>query len=81
VGRCYSDTYSEGGYYLASAADKVYLNPEGDLEFNGLVIEATFFKKMLDKLEIKPEVFRVGDFKSAVEPFLRDNMSEPNAYS
>src|SRR5882762_5655021 len=74
----YSDMYSEGGYYLASAADKVYLNPEGELEFNGLAIEVTFFKKMLDKLEIKPEVFRVGDFKSAVEPFLRDNMSEPN---
>src|SRR6185295_2195423 len=48
------------------------------LEFNGLVIEATFFKKMLDKLEIKPEVFRGGDVKSAVEPFLRDNMSDPN---
>jgi protease-4 len=74
----YSDMYSEGGYYLASAADKVYLNPEGELEFNGLALEVTFFKKMLDKLEIKPEVFRVGDFKSAVEPFLRDNMSEPN---
>jgi protease-4 len=74
----YSDTYSEGAYFLASAADKVYLNPEGELEFNGLALEATFFKKMLDKLEIKPEVFRVGDFKSAVEPFLRDNMSDPN---
>ena len=74
----YSDDYSEGGYYLASAADKVYLNPEGDLELNGLATEVTFFKKMFDKLEIKPEVFRVGEFKSAVEPFLRDNMSEPN---
>lgn len=74
----YSDTYSEGAYFLASAADKVYLNPEGELEFNGLAAELTFFKRMLDKLEIKPEVFRVGDFKSAVEPFLREDMSEPN---
>ncbi len=74
----YSDMYSEGGYYLASAADKVYLNPEGELEFNGLATDVTFFKKMFDKLEIKPEVFRVGDFKSAVEPFLRDNMSDAN---
>jgi protease-4 len=74
----YSDSYSEGAYFLASASDKVFLNPEGDLEFNGLSLEATFFKKMLDKLEIKPEVFRVGEFKSAVEPFLRDNMSDAN---
>ncbi len=74
----YSDFYSEGAYYLASAADKVYLNPQGEFEFNGLAADVTFFKKMLDKLEIKPEVFRVGDFKSAVEPFLRDNMSDPN---
>lgn len=74
----YSDNYSEGGYFLSSAADKIYLNPEGDLEFNGLAVELTFFKKLLDKLEIKPEVFRVGDFKSAVEPFLREDASEPN---
>jgi protease-4 len=74
----YSDQYTEGAYYLASAADKVYLNPEGDMEFNGLAVESIFFKKMLDKLEIKPEVFKVGDFKSAVEPFLRENMSDPN---
>jgi len=74
----YSDYYSEGAYYLSSVADKVYLNPEGQLEFNGLAIEAMFFKKMLDKLDIKPQVFRVGDFKSAVEPFLRDNMSDEN---
>ena len=74
----YSDYYSEGAYYLASAADKVYLNPEGQLEFNGLAIEAMFFKKMLDKLDIKPQVFRVGDFKSAVEPFLREDMSAEN---
>ncbi|HTH56410.1 MAG TPA: signal peptide peptidase SppA [Cyclobacteriaceae bacterium] len=74
----YSEMYSEASYYLASVADKIYLNPEGEIEFNGLAIEVSFFKKMLDKLEIKPEIFRVGDFKSAVEPFFLDKMSEAN---
>src|SRR5688572_11899469 len=74
----YADVMSEGAYYLASAADKVYLNPEGEVEFNGLAIEMTFFKRMFDKLEIKPEVFRVGDFKSAVEPFLLEKASPEN---
>lgn len=74
----YSDMMSEQAYYLASAADKVYLNPEGEVEFNGLAIEMTFFKKMFEKLEIKPEVFRVGEFKSAVEPFLLEKMSDEN---
>lgn len=74
----YSDVMSEQAYYLASAADKVYLNPEGEVEFNGLAIEMTFFKKMFEKLEIKPEVFRVGEFKSAVEPFLLEKMSNEN---
>lgn len=74
----YSDFYTEGGYYLSTAADKVYMNPTGQLELNGLAIEVSFFKKLFDKLEIKPQVFRVGDFKSAVEPFLREDMSEEN---
>lgn len=74
----YSDAMSEKAYYLASAADKVYLNHEGDVEFNGLAIEMLFFKKMFDKLEIKPEIFRVGDFKSAVEPFMLEKMSPEN---
>jgi len=74
----YADAMSEGAYYLASAADKVYLNPEGDMEFNGLAVEVTFFKKMFDKLEIKPEIFRVGQFKSAVEPFMLEKMSPEN---
>lgn len=76
----YSDVYTEGAYFLASAADKVYLNPEGQIEFNGLATEVMFFKKMFDKLEIKPQVFRVGEFKSAVEPFLRDNLSDENKF-
>ncbi|HZX74468.1 MAG TPA: signal peptide peptidase SppA, partial [Cyclobacteriaceae bacterium] len=74
----YSTSYSEGAYYLASASDKVYLFPEGQLEFNGLATEVMFYKKLFDKLEIKPQVFRVGDFKSAVEPFVREDLSEEN---
>lgn len=74
----YADVMSEQAYYLATAADKVYLNPEGELEFNGLAIEMTFFKKMFEKLEIKPEIFRVGEFKSAVEPFMLEKMSPEN---
>lgn len=74
----YADSYSEGAYYLASVADRVFLNPEGQVELNGLAFEVMFFKKMFDKLEIRPEVFRVGDFKSAVEPFIRENLSDEN---
>ncbi len=74
----YADFYTEGAYYLASAADKVYMYNEGEVELNGLATEVMFFKKMFDKLEIKPEIFRVGEFKSAVEPFLRENLSEEN---
>lgn len=74
----YSEMYTEQAYYVASAADKVYLNPEGEMEFNGLSVEVSFFKKMFDKLDIKPQIFRVGDFKSAVEPFMLDKMSNEN---
>lgn len=74
----YSEIMSEQAYYLATAADKIYLNPEGELEFNGLTAEVGFFKKMFDKLEIKPEIFRVGDYKSAVEPFMLEKMSKEN---
>lgn len=74
----YADVMSEPAYYLASVADKVYLNPEGEVEFNGLTVEISFFKKLFDKLEIKPEIFRVGDFKSAVEPFMLEKMSNEN---
>ena len=74
----YGEFYTEGAYYLASVADKIYLHPEGSLEINGLSANLAFFKGMLDKLEIEPQVFRVGDFKSAVEPFIRKDMSEEN---
>lgn len=74
----YSETMSEAAYYLASVSDKVYLHPIGDVEWNGLAVEVNFFKKMFDKIEVKPEVFRVGDFKSAVEPFMLEGMSDAN---
>lgn len=74
----YNEAMTEGAYYLSSAADKVYLNPEGEIEFNGLTVTIGFYKKLMEKLEINPQIFRVGEFKSAVEPFLRDDMSEEN---
>lgn len=74
----YSDSFTEKGYYVASVADEVYLNPNGLLDFNGISANYMFFKKALDKLEIEPLVFRVGQYKSAVEPFLRENMSPEN---
>ena len=74
----YADYYSEGAYYLASVADKIYLNPQGMMEFNGLSSEVAFIKGTLEKLEVKPMIFKVGDFKSAVEPLILDKMSDPN---
>jgi len=74
----YGEVYSEGAYYLASVADRIFLNPVGILEFNGLNAELWFLKGTLEKLEIEPEIFRVGDYKSAVEPLIRENMSEAN---
>ncbi len=74
----YADYYSEGAYYLASVADKIYLNPQGAIELNGLSSEVPFIKGTLEKLEVKPMIFKVGDFKSAVEPLILDKMSDPN---
>ena len=67
---------TEKAYYLASVADKIYLNPAGGMEWNGLSAEYDFYKGTLDKLEVKPLIFRVGEYKSAVEPFFRENMSD-----
>ena len=74
----YGEYISEGDYYLVSVADSIYLNPQGSLEFNGLTAGVTFFKGLFDKLEIEPEIFRVGEYKSFVEPFIRKSMSEEN---
>jgi len=74
----YSEVYTQGAYYLASAADKVYLNPEGALELKGLSAKLMFFKGALDKLGIEAQIIRVGNYKSAVEPFMNDKMSDKN---
>jgi len=74
----YSEIFTEGGYYVASVADHLMVNPIGMLEFNGLASEVTFFKGTFEKLNVNPQIFRVGNFKSAVEPFIRKDMSEPN---
>lgn len=74
----YSEMYTQGAYYLASVADKVYLNPQGYFEFAGFNSQYTFFKGALDKLGVEMQVIKVGTYKSAVEPFILDKMSEPN---
>lgn len=74
----YGEFMSEGDYYLASVADELYLNSQGNLEFNGLSANVTFFKGMFDKLDIEPVIFRVGSFKSAIEPYTRKDLSAEN---
>jgi protease-4 len=74
----YGEFFTEADYYLASVADDITINPQGVLEFNGLSAELTFIKGTLDKLGIVPEIFRVGEFKSAVETFTRQDMSPEN---
>ncbi len=74
----YDVTWSEREYYLASVADEVVLNPMGMLEFNGLSSQQTFFKGALEKYGVGVQIVRVGDFKSAVEPYTRENLSQEN---
>lgn len=74
----YGEYMGQGAYYLASVADKVIIHPEGLLEFRGLHATLTFFKGTLEKLEIEPQVIRHGKFKSAVEPFVNEKMSNEN---
>ena len=74
----YSEILTEGGYFLSSIADEVYLNPLGALEFNGLSSNVVFLTGLFKKLDIEPVIFRVGEFKSAVEPFFLEKMSEEN---
>ena len=74
----YADVYSQGAYYLASVADRIYMNPEGAMLLNGLASEIMFFKGSLEKLEVEPQVIRHGKFKSAIEPYILDKMSEEN---
>jgi len=74
----YANTYSQKEYYLNSVANTIYLNPAGDLDFKGLSSEVMFFKDFQDKSGIHMEVIRHGKYKSAVEPFLDNKMSDAN---
>ncbi len=74
----FGESITQRDYFLASAADVLYLNPAGMMELKGLATQIAFFKGTLDKLGIKPEIFYAGRFKSATEPFRADKMSEPN---
>lgn len=74
----YGDSYSQGLYYLSSVADKVLLNPQGMVEWRGLSATPTFFKDLLAKIGIEMQIFKVGTYKSAVEPFISTEMSPAN---
>jgi protease-4 len=74
----YSSNYSQKAYYLASVADKLYMNPGGSVDFVGLSAQVMFYRNTLEKLDVKPEIIRHGRFKSAVEPFMLDRMSPEN---
>lgn len=74
----YADRYTQGGYYLASIADKVFLNPEGMLSLNGLSSQTTFVKGALEKIGVEMMIFRVGTYKGAVEQFMTDKLSDAN---
>jgi len=74
----YSEAFTQKSYYLASVSDKIYLNPAGDMEFKGMIGQVMFFKGLLDKIDVEAQVIRHGKFKSAIEPFTLDKMSEAN---
>lgn len=74
----YGDVYNQKSYYLSSVADSIFLNPLGGIEFKGLSSEVLFFKDLQDKTGVKLEVIRHGKYKSAVEPFLYNKMSDEN---
>lgn len=74
----YGDVYTQGCYYLASVADKVILNPQGNIDLHGLSASPMFYKGLLEKVGIEMQIFKVGTFKSAVEPFMLDKMSDAN---
>lgn len=74
----YSENYGQGDYYLSSIADEIYLNPAGEMTFKGLSTQLMFFKDALDRLDVDVQVIRHGKFKSAIEPFIREEMSDAN---
>ncbi|TLJ14046.1 signal peptide peptidase SppA [Escherichia sp. E3659] len=69
------ENYSQGQYYLASFANKIWLSPQGAVDLHGFATNGLYYKSLLDKLKVSTHVFRVGTYKSAVEPFIRDDMS------
>lgn len=74
----YGEMYGQSAYYVSSVADEIYLHPQGILELKGLAYQGMFFKNTLEKLEIEAQIIRHGKFKSAVEPFILEKMSESN---
>ncbi len=74
----YADTYTQGSYYIASTADKVLLNPNGMLDWHGIASQPIFYTDLLNKVGVKMQVFKVGTYKSAVEPFILTSMSDAN---
>ena len=74
----YNEVYTQRDYYLCSVADKIYMNPEGGIMWQGMASNVMFYKGLLDKLGVQPEVLRHGTFKAAVEPFIMDRMSSEN---
>lgn len=74
----YADTYTQGDYYVATAADSIFLNPIGMIDIHGLSATTVYFKDLLDKIGVEAQVVKVGTYKSAVEPFLLNEMSDAN---
>lgn len=74
----YSDVYTQNGYYLATVADKIMLNPSGSMSLKGYAFQVMFYKNLIDKMDVDVQILRHGQFKSAVEPYFLDKMSEAN---
>ena len=75
----YGDSYLQGAYYVASVADSLYINPSGMLDWHSIASQPMFYKELLENVGVKMQgVSRVGTFKSAVEPFIRTDMSDAN---
>lgn len=74
----YADQYTEGSYYIASVADTIAINPEGMLDWHGIASQPIFYTGLLEKIGVKMQVFKVGTYKSAVEPYILNSMSDAN---
>lgn len=74
----YGDTYTQGTYYLSSVADSLVINPQGNLDWRGMAVQTMFYKDLLDKVGVSMQVVKVGTYKSAVEPFILNGMSDAN---